>query len=137
MACAPDSGVLFGWFNSGVRDSKTGTGEFIGVQLEGPTRVGHYFQPAVMNASGKRRLAQKGPLLTPGKSFAFQIDYDPAAGEHGVIHAALDGDSIDFPLKAEDRQPGRGFDRFGLRTIFVGGNQVKVYIDDLSYSAGQ
>jgi hypothetical protein len=136
---APDSGVLLGWFSSSLRDGKQEDfHDFVGVRIEGPTRVGHYFAPSLSSSSGKRRLSDKGPVLVPdGKSHTFQIDYNPAAGMSGVIRATLDDESVDFPLKPDDRTAGATFDRFGLLAIRVGGNQVKVFLDDLSYSAGK
>lgn len=137
---APDSGVLFGWFNSkkSLDEKPHELHNFIGVRVEGPTRVGHYFAPTLAGNAGKRRLADKAPVLVPdGKSRTFQIDYDPAAGTSGVLRATLDGQSVDFPLKPQDRTAGATFDRFGLLAIRTGGNHVKIFLDDLSYSAGK
>src|SRR5262249_17969151 len=45
---APDSDMYFGWFNSQNKDQATvEMRDFIGVHVGGPTRVGHYFLPAV------------------------------------------------------------------------------------------
>src|SRR5439155_23697359 len=40
---SPDSGMLIGWFNSHSPPGPKSLKNFIGVRVEGPTRVGHYF----------------------------------------------------------------------------------------------
>jgi len=43
----PDSGMYLGWFNSAHKEnSPHQAGDFLGVRIGGPTRVGHYFAPA-------------------------------------------------------------------------------------------
>ena len=49
---SPDSGMLFGWFNSKTVNQKDGLRDFVGVRIEGPTRVGHYFAPLVAGSDG-------------------------------------------------------------------------------------
>src|SRR6185312_7119492 len=47
----PDSGIYFGWFNGAEKKfSPTQAGNFVGVKVGGPTKVGHYFLPAYATA---------------------------------------------------------------------------------------
>jgi hypothetical protein len=41
-----------------------------------------------------------------------------------------------MPLKAGDESKGATFDHFGLFTTHRGGSYVKIYFDDLQYTAG-
>jgi hypothetical protein len=123
---APDSDMFIGWFSSAAKDASK-TGEFIGVHVGGPTRVGHYFTP---------QGAEKGPVLTPGKAYPFSIVYDPGAGKgHGAVTVKLGEESFTRELRPEQVKKGATFDRFGLCTTTVGGQVVKIYFDDLSYTA--
>jgi hypothetical protein len=79
--------------------------------------------------------AEKGPILTPGKSFDWSLVYDPAAHNNaGEITVTLGKESVALPLKAGQKSGGAILDRFGLFTITTGGQMVKVYLDDLTYS---
>jgi hypothetical protein len=50
---APDSDVYLGWFNGAQRERPPArAGNFLGVHGGGPTRVGHYFHPALATAGG-------------------------------------------------------------------------------------
>ena len=61
-------------------------GHFLGVHVGGPTRVGHYFQPAFATAKGTRGMADGGPVLGPGKVYDWSLVYDPTAeGGQGAI----------------------------------------------------
>ncbi len=123
---APDSDVFFGWFNSASPDE---SGPLLGVHIGGPTRVGHYFRP---------RNAEKGPVLTPGKSYVFSIVYDPAANNgHGAITATLGDESVTHPLKPGQKPKDASFDRFGLFNGTAGGQIVRIYFDDLSYTSSR
>ena len=43
----PDSGMYLGWFHSAHKEnSPHQAGDFVGVRIGGPTRIGHYFVPA-------------------------------------------------------------------------------------------
>ena len=57
---APDSDVYLGWFNSADKEKPPAeAGNFLGVHVGGPTRIGHYFHPAFATAKGTRGLADK------------------------------------------------------------------------------
>jgi hypothetical protein len=47
----PDSGMYLGWFHSAHKEnSPPQAGDFVGVRIGGPTRIGHYFAPAYATA---------------------------------------------------------------------------------------
>jgi hypothetical protein len=136
---APDSGVYFGWFHSSAREQAAGVfTEFLGVHIEGPSRIGHYFRPVYATRNGTRVDRSEGPILVPdGKPHPWTLSYDPEANDgQGTIEVTLDGKSTRVELSAEHRAEGARFDRFGLLTSRTGGSQVKIYFDDLRYTAG-
>jgi hypothetical protein len=136
VTAGPDSDILFGWFNSVHDKDAADTRNFVGIHVGGPTRVGHYFIPRFANAKGSLGRVEKGPLLTPGKGFDWSLVYDPAAnGGLGEVKVTLGGESATLPLKPGQKAAGASLDRFGLFTSTIGGQMVKVYLDDLSYTA--
>jgi hypothetical protein len=135
----PDSDMFLGWFNSANKDeSPAEVGNFVGVHVGGPTRVGHYFHPAFATAKGTRGLANGGPVLTPGKVYDWSLVYDPSAeGGHGAIRVTLGEETVTLPLKKGIKAQGARLDRFGLFTSNIGGQMVKIYLDDLKYTAAR
>ncbi len=149
----PDSGMYLGWFNSAHKvNSPVQAGDFVGVKIGGPTRVGHYFLPAyatavtssVASVAGRQHLPNvsidrgEGPVLVPQKTFHWKLVYDPEAnGGHGVVEATLGDDSVTLPLKRGDKAKGATLDRFGLFTAHRGGSYVRIYFDDLNYTAAR
>ncbi|KAF0177600.1 MAG: Uncharacterized protein FD161_2404 [Limisphaerales bacterium] len=134
---APDSDMFLGWFNSAVKEPYD-AGHFLGVHIGGPTRVGHWFHPAFSTAKGTHGLAEGGPRLTPGKVFEWSFVYDPAAnGGKGEVRVTLGKESVTLALKDGLRAQGGRFDRFGLFTSTIGGQLVRVWLDDLKYTAGR
>lgn len=147
----PDSGLCLGWFNSADKENApTQVGNFLGVRIGGPTRVGHYFLPAyaiagrprTRPAGGRENAAsiavgpREGPVLVPQKVFEWKLVYDPAGnGGKGVVEATLGNESVRLPLKDGHKAAGAAFDRFGLCSLHVGGSFVKIYFDDLKYTA--
>ena len=113
-------------------------GHFLGVHVGGPTRVGHYFHPSLATAKGIRGQAPGGPVLEPGKVYDWSLVYDPAAeGGSGAITITLDKESVTLPLKKGIKAQGARFDRFGLFTSNIGGQIVRIYLDDLKYTAAR
>ena len=55
----------------------------------------------------------------------------------GTIRVTLGKESVQLDLKESHRAEGAVFDRFGVFTSTVGGQMVKVYFDDLTYSVGK
>ncbi len=138
-AGAPDSDMFVGWFNSADRERPPlEAGHFLGVHVGGPTRVGHYFQPAFATAKATRGMAAAGPVLRPGTVYDWSLVYDPAAeGGQGAIRVTLGEQSVELVLKRGVKAQGARFDRFGLCTSTTGGQIVRIYLDDLSYTAAR
>jgi hypothetical protein len=135
----PDSDMFLGWFNSANKDEPPArAGHFLGIHVGGPTRVGHYFHPSLVTAKGTRSQAAAGPVLTPGKVYEWSLVYDPTAeGGNGAITVTLGKESVTLPLKKGMKAQGASFDRFGLFTSNIGGQIVKIYLDDLKYTAAR
>jgi hypothetical protein len=136
---APDSDMYLGWFNSAAKGKPPAdAGHFLGVHVGGPTRVGHYFRPALATAKGARGRVGKGPVLVPGQVYEWALTYDPAA-EAGkrAVRVTLGKESVTLPLKAGYRAQGATFDRFGVFTSDAGGQMVKIFFDDLKYTAAR
>ncbi len=149
----PDSGMYLGWFNGAHKENApTQAGGFIGVRIGGPTRVGHYFVPAYATArgapverSGGREHPARvsvepgtGPVLVPQRVFQWKLVYDPGAGGgRGAVQATLGNESVTLPLRPGDKAKGAALDRFGLSTVHIGGSFVRVYFDDLEYTAAR
>lgn len=147
----PDSGMYFGWFNSANKEfAPTQSGSFVGIKVGGPTKVGHYFLPSYAPSKttpiervGVRQHAEtvsvdsgKGPVIAPQKAYAWKVVYDPTGNSgKGTIEATLGDESATFNLKDGDKAKGAVFDRFGLFTTHRGGSFVRIFFDDLKYTA--
>jgi hypothetical protein len=136
---APDSDAAFGWFSSRtLEDSSASKTNFVGVHIGGPTRVGHYFTPVCVSAQGHGARLKQAPVLVPGKPQQWKLLYDPAANDgNGLITLTLDNKSITLKLDPSIKREGAQLDRFGLVSIPPGGSVLKIYFDDLSYTAAQ
>jgi hypothetical protein len=133
---APDSDMNLGWFTSDAKDEPSTTGNFVGVHIGGPTRVGHYFAPRLATAKGLGGKVEKGPVLLPGKPYPFTLAYDPAGNNgNGEMRLTLDDESVMLPLKPGVKAQGARLDRFGLFTSTAGGQLVRIYLDDLKYTS--
>ena len=136
---APDSDMFVGWFNSANKtEPPTQAGHFLGVHVGGPTRVGHYFHPSLATAKGTTAQAPGGPVLAPGRVYDWTLVYDPAAeGGNGAIAVTLGKETVTFALKKGIKNQGASFDRFGLFTSNIGGQIVRIYLDDLKYTTAR
>jgi hypothetical protein len=133
-----DSGVLIGWYNSSTPIGIP-PANFIGVFIEGPSRIGHYFRPAFGNAENVRGNLNEGPVLradsTPDE---WTLNYDPKAnGGQGRIVATHDGQEAVLDLPPNARTGNASFDRFGVLSWNHGGHCVDVYFDDLTFTSGR
>jgi hypothetical protein len=137
LVAGPDSDMYLGWFNSSERpDAKGASKNYLAIHVGGPTRVGHYFAPELATSKGLTAKRETAPLLTPGKEFDWSMIYDPGAADGlGTIVVTLGKETVTFPLKPGDKSDGATFDRFGLFTSTRGGQMVKIYLDDLQYTA--
>jgi hypothetical protein len=138
LTAGPDSDMYFGWFHSAdTNEPPTPGRNFLGIHVGGPTRVGHCFEPQLATRTGRRGKAETGPLLKPGKACAWSLVYDPAAiNGRGEIRATLGEETVVLPLKPGRKAEGAAFDRFGFFTARAGGQMVKIFFDDLVYTAG-
>jgi hypothetical protein len=133
---APDSDMNLGWFSSDARDDPSATGNFVGVHIGGPTRVGHYFAPWLATSKGPGGKVEKAPVLRPGKVYDFTLAYDPAGNNgNGEVRVTLGDESVTLPLKPGVKAQGARLDRFGLFNSTAGGQLVRIYLDDLKYSS--
>jgi hypothetical protein len=134
---APDSDVYLGWFNSADKERPpVESGNFLGVHVGGPTRVGHYFIPRLATAKATIAKVETGPVLAPGKVFDWSLVYDPAAyGGQGELRLTLGKETATLALKKGVKTEGARFDRFGLFNSNIGGQLVRIYLDDLKYTA--
>ena len=139
VTAGPDSDMHIGWFSSASKDrSPDEAGNFVGIHVGGPTRVGHYFIPYYTTANGTKGKVEKGPILTPGNLFDWSLVYDPAAnGGNGEMRVTLGSESVTLPLKPGQKKQGASLDRFGMFTSQAGGQMVKIYLDDLEYTAAK
>jgi hypothetical protein len=137
-----DSAVWIGWFDSESKRSRTKTEaqqpptDFLGILLEGPSRIGHYFRQGYRDAKGEGVIAETGPVLHPdGKAHRWTLRYDPdGADSKGQIHLTLDDEKLTIDLRPDARHRGATFDRFGFFNVQEGGHYVEVYVDDLEYT---
>lgn len=134
---APDSAVAIGWFSSQTaEDVSAAKTNFVGVVISGPTRVGHYFLPTYATAKGSHGHLKKGPVVVPGTPHHWKLVFDPVGdGGNGTIQVTLDGETTSLNMKPGCRQEGAQMDRFGIVSVPPGGGLVKVYFDDLKYTA--
>lgn len=137
VTAGPDSDMRIGWFNSDAKVKGDGdAANFVGVFVGGPTRVGHYFIPRFANAAGGIGKVEQGPILTPGKTFDWSLVYDPAGnGDNGEMRVTLGSETVTLALKPGMKAKGATLDRFGFFTSTIGGQMVKIYLDDLKYTA--
>lgn len=139
VTAGPDSDMFLGWFNSAAKNKQHGdTENFVGIHVGGPTRIGHYFIPTFATAKGARGKVRQGPVLTPGNVFDWSLIYDPAANSgNGEVRVTLGQESVTLALKPGHKTQGASLDRFGLFTSTSGGQMVRIYLDDLTYTTGK
>ena len=145
VTAGPDSDMSLGWFNSASKDNSAAKDQehgdaenFVGIHVGGPTRIGHYFIPQFATAKGTLGKVDHGPVLMPGKVLDWSLVYDPAAnGGHGELRVTLGQESVTLALKPGQKAQGASLDRFGLFTSTTGGQMVKIFLDDLQYTAGK
>jgi hypothetical protein len=146
MGAGSDSGTCIGWFDSASKkannkaDGREPQPNTLGIMIEGPSRIGHYFRPAYGAADGEGVITGSGPIIRPdAKVHRWSIRYSPRAGEKGQgrITVTLDDQSVHQDLKDSHRARGATFDRFGLYNNAVGGNQIIMWVDDVAYTANR
>jgi hypothetical protein len=137
-ASAADSAVLIGWFNSHTPIGAPPL-NFLGVFIEGPSRVGHYVRPAYGTSDDLKGVLSEGPIVWPdSKSHEWALQYNPDANDSlGRIVVTFDGEFVELDLSEEARKGNAAFDRFGVLSWNRGGHFVEVFFDDLAFTAGE
>lgn len=150
LAAGSDSGVKIGWFDSSAKRNTRPAGHearqrnFLGITIEGPSRIGHYFRPAYANTAGAGRAPNEDPktgnerpVIRPdGTVHEWSVQYDPAAADgNGRVTVQFDDELHTLDVDARHRGAGAAFDRFGLFNIQSGGHHVQLYVDDVRYTA--
>jgi hypothetical protein len=91
----------------------------------------------LVTSKGTSSMADKGPVLTPGRAYDWSLLYDPSGNDgNGAIRVTLDKESVVLSLRKGVKAQGARFDRFGLFNPAIGGQLVRIYFDDLRYTAG-
>jgi hypothetical protein len=136
LAGGPDADMMLGFFSSRHKNkSPIDAGDFLGIAVGGPTRVGHYFAPNMTNSNGERSKVDRAPLLVPGRKYEWSFVYDPnGSGGNGEVKVTLGNESVVMPLKPGRKKDGLALDRFGMFTSQAGGQLVRIYLDEVSYS---
>ena len=118
------------------------TPDFLGIHIGGPTRVGHYFLPHLITSAGHlhkpvaTETKPAGPVMKQKKTYDWSFVYDPQGnGGNGTLQATLGDESVTHNLEPGVKSEGATFDRFGLLVVPEGGHHVKIYLDDLKYTA--
>jgi hypothetical protein len=150
LKAASDSGVYLGWFNAAAKQAnqtpeyEARQKNYLGILIEGPSRVGHYFRPGYGCADGRGNNAgetsadgRPWPVVFPdGRVHTWAIHYRPdAADGRGEIRLVFDGKAASMSLQAADRAAGATLDRFGIFNMQSGGHAVEIYIDELRYTS--
>ena len=74
----------------------------------------------------------------PTQPYEWTLLYDPSANSgNGSMELSLGGEKVRLDLKPGQKKQGATFDRFGLVTVPPGGNMVRLYVDDLKYTAAR
>jgi len=135
VRAAADSAVLLGWFNSPTYIGAPPK-NFIGILIEGPSRIGHYFRPIYSNSHGEDDGSKQGPIIKPSaKSHEWTLDYEPDANnKQGRITVTLDNEKVSLNLKPGVSARKADFDMFGIVSYQRGGHYVDIYFDEISYT---
>ena len=149
LKASSDSGVYIGWFDAATKranetpEYETRQKNYLGILIEGPSRVGHYFRPGYgcgdssgHNAGETSAPGRPWPIVFPdAKVHTWAIHYRPsAAGGAGQIEIAFDLQTGTMNLAPGDRAKGAVFDRFGIFNMQSGGHGVEIYLDEVSYT---
>ena len=130
-----DSAVLIGWFNAETYIGAPPS-NFVGIMVEGPSRIGHYFRPVYANAEGQSEIMNTGPVIKPSSTaHQWRLSYTPDANSgNGQITVIFNDETVSLNLKPGTRKTGATFNRFGILTFQRGGHFVDIYFDDITYT---
>ncbi len=138
LRASADSAALIGWFNSETYIGAPPS-NFVGIMVEGPSRIGHYFRPVYANAKGQYEIMETGPVIKPSRtSHQWRLAYAPDANNgDGQMTVTFNDETVSLNLKPGVRASGAVFDRFGMLSFQRGGHFVDIYFDDISYTVQQ
>lgn len=133
-----DSAALIGWYNH-LTPIGAPPANFLGVLIEGPSRVGHYFRPALGASDDTRAVLDEGPLIQADAApHVWRLVYRPERNDgNGAIEVSLDDKTAVLPLPEVARKGGAAFDRFGVLSWHRGGHCVEMYFDDLTFTSAR
>ena len=137
-----DAAMYFGYFNHDDQIAKyeknvdSPYGQMLGIAIADSSAVGYYFTGMCLDKE-RQSASGRGPVIVPdGKRRQFTFVYDPKANDGvGRVTYTLDGERTTFDLTPAMRKAGATLNRFGMANVRRGGNSVRVYLDDLTYSA--
>jgi hypothetical protein len=138
-----DGGASFGFFNAETiktelaAKKKSDYANILAIHIEGPSRIGHYFNPIFANSAGQQLYPNEGPIIRPdGKPHDWTLRYQPGTDGSGTITVTLDDHKQTMSVSAEQRKAGASFTHFGLFSHSPSdGNHVMFFIDDVTYTA--
>lgn len=85
-------------------------------------------------------MRRNGRIVTTGRVRGLLLFYDPAVNDgKGAITVTLGNESVthNFKQGREARPNDVGLEHFGMFSIGPGGQIVKLYLDDLAYTAAR
>ena len=142
-----DSTTFFGFYHS--RDSMREHAlqndsvpeNVLGIHIEGPSSEGFKFYPVLhvkSRGTAYGEVRQFSTIYPDRKSHDWSLEYDPKGAEgKGQVAVTLDGKSGAFDLPEGYKAGGAAFDRFGIVTSWIDGNNQMVYLDDITYTYAQ
>ncbi|HEV8606743.1 MAG TPA: hypothetical protein VGQ99_15315 [Tepidisphaeraceae bacterium] len=137
-----DGGASFGYFSAETKKAElaakktTDVANILAIHIEGPSRIGHYFNPVFANSKGEHISPNEGPILRPdGKIHDWVFHYQPNPDGTGTITVTLDDKPRQIQIPAAQRKVGATLDHFGFFSHANDGNHVIFWIDDLTYTA--
>jgi hypothetical protein len=111
---------------------------FLGIQIDGPSREGFYFAPAFRGSAGENgKIGTGAPHIYPnGAVHDWKLAFTPAHDTRpAALELSLDGRGSKLELPRD--RSGLIFDRFGIITTWIDGNGQSVYFDDLTFTCQQ
>jgi len=111
VKASSDSGAYVGWFDSETKrandmpEHQQRQKNYLGVLIEGPSRVGHYFRPGYANAQGKGATADYKAYLRMEGSYEGQLSLDKPPKPDKICQTQVR--SIRWQSRKQRRQPHR------------------------------
>jgi hypothetical protein len=136
-----DSSSLLGFFNarqsmqSNPSQSAGLPVNFLGIQVDGPSREGFLVAPAFR--AGASDSGRSGPgadhIYPDGVPHQWKLRYEPpASGKRPFLEVSFGQKTSRLELDANLKDVS--FDRFGIITTWIDGNGQNIYFDDLAYT---